>query len=351
MAEYSEFGFGMRMDANLPRLNAGIALPKKDTPTPEQALQSIRSLLRSRPDVEFTRTDDDFLLRFLHARKMNVQESFQLLANYFLYRQRNRHLFIHLNAQDESIQLALKDGFPGVLQQRDRKGRCVLVIFTAHWDHCNYSLIAVYRALLLTLEKLVEEKQNQLNGFVVVVDWTDFSFRQSSNLNPKVLKLMIEGLQDCFPARFKGIHFINQPWYVEALLTMIRPFLKEKTKEKIYMHGNNMSTLHEYVSKDILPAELGGEGPSFNPTVWSDRLLEESLKTAEDPLNDTISEGSGNDDDSSSTDSDGPSQTPSHVRKSETVPDSLSGKQVTKKPLARKSSHTLTPISPVPRKS
>lgn len=51
MAEYSEFGFGMRLDANLPRLNAGITLPKKEIPTPEQALQSIRSLLRSRPDV------------------------------------------------------------------------------------------------------------------------------------------------------------------------------------------------------------------------------------------------------------------------------------------------------------
>lgn len=75
-----------------------------------------------------------------------------------------------------------------------------------------------------------------------------------------------------------------------------------------------MSTLHEYVSKDILPAELGGEGPSFNPTVWSDRLLEESLKSAEDPLNDTISEGSGNDSDSSSTESEEPSQIPSHVR-------------------------------------
>jgi len=73
----------------------------------------------------------------------------------------------------------------------------------------------------------------QENGFVMIVDWTDFSFRQSSNLNPKVLKLMLEGLQDCFPARFKGIHFINQPWYVEAALTVIRPFLKEKTKRKV----------------------------------------------------------------------------------------------------------------------
>lgn len=354
MAEYTEFGLGMRVDANLPRLNAGVSLPKKEVLTADQALQSIRALLPSRQDIDFLRKDDDFLLRFLHARKMNVQDSFQLLANYYSYRQRNRHLFIHLNAQDESIQQALKDGFPGVLQQRDRKGRCVLVIFTAHWDHCSYSLIAVYRALLLTLEKLVEEKQNQMNGFVVVVDWTDFSFRQSSNLNPKVLKLMIEGLQDCFPARFKGIHFINQPWYVEALLTMIRPFLKEKTKEKIYMHGNNMSTLHEYVSKDILPAELGGEGPSFNPTMWSDRLLEESLKNSENPHDDTISEASGSDPESSSSEPDEPepdqNKSQANVRKSETVPDALNSKQIVKKPLARKSSHAITSIVPSPEK-
>ncbi|KAK3927645.1 Clavesin-2 [Frankliniella fusca] len=353
MAEYSEYGFGMRLDANFPSLNTGVTLPKKEIVTPDQALKSIRTLILSKPDVEFARTDDEFLLRFLHARKMNIQESFQLLVNYYSYRQRNRHLFIHLSAQDESIQQALRDGFPGVLQQRDRKGRCVLVIFTAHWDHCSYSLITVYRALLLTLEKLVEEKQNQLNGFVVVVDWTDFSFRQSSNLNPKVLKLMIEGLQDCFPARFKGIHFINQPWYVEALLTMIRPFLKEKTKEKIYMHGNNMSTLHEYVSKDILPAELGGEGPSFNPTLWSDELLEESLKTSEDPQTDTISNKTGTDSDSSSSDSDeSPKKTSDvQVRKSETVPETLSGKKFFKKPLVRKTSHTITPISSSPDKS
>lgn len=107
------------------------------------------------------------------------------------------------------------------------------MIFTANWDHCAYSLEVIYRALLLTMERLIEKPRNQLNGFVVVVDWSAFSFRQSSSLNPRVLKLMIEGLQDCFPARFKGIHFISQPWYVEAALTVIRPFLKEKTKDKV----------------------------------------------------------------------------------------------------------------------
>ena len=39
--------------------------------------------------------------------------------------------------------------------------------------------------------------------------------------------------QDCFPARFAAIHFVNQPWYVEAVFKVIRPFLKDKTKEKV----------------------------------------------------------------------------------------------------------------------
>lgn len=51
MAEYSEFGFGMRMDVNLPRLSDGLGLSKQDILTPEKALKSIRALLQSRPDI------------------------------------------------------------------------------------------------------------------------------------------------------------------------------------------------------------------------------------------------------------------------------------------------------------
>ncbi|KAK9885395.1 hypothetical protein WA026_010890 [Henosepilachna vigintioctopunctata] len=79
---------------------------------------------------------------------------------------------------------------------------------------------------------------------------------------------MVEGLQNCFPARFKGVHFLEQPWYVEAALMVIKPFLNDKIKERIYVHGNNMSVLHEHVHKDILPADLGGEKPSYNPEQW-----------------------------------------------------------------------------------
>lgn len=48
-----------------------------------------------------------------------------------------------------------------------------------------------------------------------------------------MLKLMVEGLQDCFPAKFKGVHFLNQPWYIERILALIKTFLKEKTSKKV----------------------------------------------------------------------------------------------------------------------
>lgn len=227
--------------------------------------------------------DDEFLYRFLFARKFNVTEAFQLLINYQLYRQKNHELLQRLCVLDDTIQKALRDAFPGVLKSRDRRGRKVLVFFASNWDYTQYSLLTVYRAMLLTLEKLLEDKQNQANGFVVIVDWTNFTLKQSAHLNPKILKMMIEGLQDSFPVRFKQIHFIGQPWFVEASLAVIKPFLNSKTRERIKLHGSNLSTLHEMIARDILPPELGGEGPNLNPLTWYHVLLESSQISAPPP--------------------------------------------------------------------
>lgn len=50
---------------------------------------------------------------------------------------------------------------------------------------------------------------------------------------------------------------------------------------KIYLHGNNLSTLHEHLPTDILPAELGGTGPAFNPGLWAEPVIYSAMKEAE----------------------------------------------------------------------
>lgn len=139
--------------------------------------------------------DDEFLNRFLFAKKFNVDDAFKLIIRYHEYKQRNMEILQKMSALDEHIQMALRDGFPAVIPQRDRRGRKVIVFFTSNWNPNAYSLVTVFRSMLLSLEKLLEDKQNQANGFVAIVDWTNFTMRQSTHLNPKILKLMIEGLQ------------------------------------------------------------------------------------------------------------------------------------------------------------
>ncbi|XP_023223722.1 clavesin-2-like [Centruroides sculpturatus] len=200
------------------------------------AVQAVRKLIPSQSEIAFLRSDDAFILRFLRARKFDVTLAFNLYIQYFQYRQRNKSLFRSFNASETGIKQALLDGFPGVLPQPDQHGRRILIIFTANWDHWRYSLVSIYRAILLSLERLLEEEETQVNGFVIIVDWTEFSFKQSSHLNPKLLKLIIEGLQ-------------------------------------IFMHGNNMTTLHSHIHRDILPAELGGSGPPYNNEFWAKQLI------------------------------------------------------------------------------
>lgn len=50
---------------------------------------------------------------------------------------------------------------------------------------------------------------------------------------------------------------------------------------QIYLHGNNLSTLHEHLPTDILPAELGGTGPAFNPGLWAEPVINSAMKEAE----------------------------------------------------------------------
>ncbi|KAM7390035.1 hypothetical protein PAMA_008282 [Pampus argenteus] len=207
--------------------------------TLHQDIQQVRDMIVTRPDIGFLRTDDDFILRFLRARKFDQVETFRLLAQYFQFRQQNLDMF-------QSFKVC-----------------------ACSWN----SFTDILRAILLSLEVLIENQELQINGFILIIDWSNFSFKQASKLTPNILKLAIEGLQDSFPARFGGIHFVNQPWYIHAMYTIIKPFLKDKTRKRIFLHGNNLNSLHQLIQPECLPSEFGGTLPPYDMGIWARTLL------------------------------------------------------------------------------
>ncbi|XP_076653590.1 clavesin-2 [Halictus rubicundus] len=245
------------------------------------AIKTVRAILREMPDVDLKHCTDEYITRFLLARKYRTEQAAALIGAYQAQVAHRQDIFGNLTARDPALQRALRAGIPGVLPARDRKGRCVLVILASQWDPVSVPALSVQRALFLVLEILIQDPRNQQSGFVAVVDWSGFSLRQGGALGAAALRNLIAALRGRFPARFKAIHFLSAPLYVQATLALVKPFLDEKTRNKIYLHGNNLSTLHEHLPTDILPAELGGTGPAFNPGLWAEPVIHSAMKEAE----------------------------------------------------------------------
>ncbi|XP_053415619.1 alpha-tocopherol transfer protein isoform X5 [Nycticebus coucang] len=81
--------------------------------------------------------------------------------------------------------------------------------------------------------------------------------------------------RDSFPLKVRGIHLINEPAIFHAVFSMIKPFLTEKIKGRIHMHGDNykQSLLRHF--PNILPVEYGGEEFSIDDICqeWTNFIM------------------------------------------------------------------------------
>ena len=239
-------------------------------------VQALRQKIQVRPDILFARTDDEFLIRFLRARKYDKDKAFQLLVNYNQFRRKHITFFKSLNASH--LRPVFEDGLPMVSPVRDHLGRTLVFLLAGCWNTKLYTFEDILRALLLTVEYLVESERTQLFGFVLVIDFTGWKFNDVHLLKKQHLVDAVNVFQDCFPGRFKSIHFLNQPWYVRALLTFVKPMLKEKAYKRIHFHGKDMFALQRFMHGDVVPRELGGNYTIVDKSWLYNALLEREVK-------------------------------------------------------------------------
>ncbi len=234
----------------------------------EGSIRELRTKIEEEEENEgvcYERKDNKFLLMFLRARKFNVDRSLQLYVNYHKYRQKYSHLLTDYHPT--AVEDVLKSGMVRVVDERSKNGPKVIILSPAHWDTQTVPFERNFKTLLLILDKLIEDEHNQIHGFVFINNlervslYTIVSLARTEHVKKGIF---MELMQEAFPARFKGLHLVNQPWYISIVMTIVRPFMKQKLKDRVHLHGGDYASLHEHLNPEGLPASFGGLLPDLD---------------------------------------------------------------------------------------
>lgn len=240
-------------------------VPEKRSEYVRQLRKAIEAYKRQpgEEDVVFTRTDGKFLLVFLRARKFDVDRALQVYVNYHKYRHKHSYLFTK-RSQDATEHIARSRVF-GVLPSPLKDGSRAVCLHPSRWDVSTMEPHDCCSLFLSILDKLLEDEEVQVHGISFIDNAEGCPLQKLYHFVRTDTWRLGVYLQDSFPARFKGLHFINQPWYVSFVMRVVRPLLKQKHKDRFHAHGTNMESFYEYVDPKTLYSDFGGYLPPMDP--------------------------------------------------------------------------------------
>lgn len=234
-------------------------------------IQALREMVQKEKALRI-RTDDAYLLRFLRAKKFDYERAFNLIMTHFKMKAVNAELFNGL--RPSAVKHVLEAGITGVLPHRDKLGRRVIIFRPGKWNPANFPINDIFRTNFVTMSRLIEDEETQINGIVMVSDLDGFGWTQGKNISPWYGKKVMSLIQDAFPARFKGMHYFNEPTIFDYIFAILKQFMKEKTVSRLHFHGKKYEELKEFIDEEHIPEDFGGKGPKYTNKAWADELLQ-----------------------------------------------------------------------------
>lgn len=171
-----------------------------------------------------------------------------------------------------------------------KNGRRVIVMRGINKDLPTPNVAELMKLVLMIGDVRLKEELMGVAGDVYILDASVATPSHFAKFTPALVKKFLVCVQEAYPVKLKEVHVVNISPLVDTIVNFVKPFIKEKIRNRIFMHSD-LNTLYEYIPREILPAEYGGDaGPLQNiHETWIKKLEEygpwfveqESIKTNE----------------------------------------------------------------------
>lgn len=238
-----------------------------------QLIEELRDLIFERGECEPHRTDDAFLLRFLRARHFIVRMAHRLMVNYYLFRESNPELFYNLD-YTKLLELGESEIF-SIPPYVDQGGRRILIVRFEKWDTSQFTTDELFQAIIFLIQTAVLEPRHQILGGICIIDVSNLGAGHAWYLTPSIAKQLIAVAYSSLPHRVQAVHIVNSSRIFDYAFSIIKPFLSDIMKERIFVHPD-MESLHKYISPNHLPKRFGGVHKDYLYNDWLTILKDNS---------------------------------------------------------------------------
>ncbi|XP_021933626.1 alpha-tocopherol transfer protein-like isoform X2 [Zootermopsis nevadensis] len=243
--------------------------------TTQENVQHIKDWLAKQPHLP-NFDDDQRITTFLRGCKFSLEKTKRKLDMFFTMRAAVPDFF---NDRDVA-RPALKDildfiyipPLPGLTPNG-----CRVIVMRARVDEAvlSYNVMDVMKLVFMIGDIRLKEEDTGVAGDVYILDASIATPAHFAKFTPAVVKKFLVCVQEAYPVKLKQVHVVNVSPIVDSIISFVKPFLKEKIRNRIYVHAAGLQSLHKYIPKDILPEEYGGfAGPLESiHAEWVEKML------------------------------------------------------------------------------
>ncbi|CAH1781744.1 unnamed protein product [Owenia fusiformis] len=250
----------------------------------EAQVKQLREWVESQPHL-VCGTETYFMLLFLRRCKFSQLAARKMLEDFLTLCTEIPEWFRNIDPLNKGISSIYSKGHVIPLPGRDSEGRTIIIMRAGVFDVKDSTIGPndIIKNSTVVFSILQKDEMAQVNGYVLIFDYTGFTAKHLSFLGIEMVKKSTKFWQDNFPARFKALHYYNTGPVFDTIMTITRPFLSKKIQDRMFTHGNNLESLYKHVPMHLLPEEYLPDDYTGPNAGTIQNILDDFAKRFTDP--------------------------------------------------------------------
>eukprot|EP01132_Coremiostelium_polycephalum_P000504 gene504-635_t len=199
--------------------------------------------------------EDQYLMIFLFAKKLNVAKAAEVLENNLSVRKKLNIPF-PVRKRDVNPEIAKKASSFSMISKCDKENRTISYIYPSRIIPKEYPFNEYIAHLLWNVDQTAHyDSSTHRLGLIVVEDLKNISLLKNFDRRFNTL-LNGKSMENIFPGRIQKIYLINSPFFARPLLSFAKTFIKSKIINRISIIKKEKLT--EFIEPDQLCVDFGG---------------------------------------------------------------------------------------------